>query len=267
MFLLALKFPTLTSITTGRWPIVWAYFASTIELAILLRGIKTRNFLRYPFFYTQFACCFLYGQIAYLIWIYAMSHYLYWYWIGQLSTAFIACGNILEILRHAFGTGAQVRFFARCIRRTLAAVVAVFTAVYIHAMWNWPWTRPVHFERNFRTAQSLVLLAVLAGVLYFGLPLSRNVKGIFVGYGTYIGVSLVTLALQSQFPSLWPYRFFLQPLSYDVALGIYLFSLWSYSPPPVPAHPIPPAMRPAFVSRIDPREMWRLTRMKLFKAT
>jgi hypothetical protein len=75
----------------------------------------------------------------------------------------------------------------------------------------------------------------VGGIFYFGVPLGRNVKGILVGYGIYVGASLVTLAVESHFPAhflgIWNQ---MQPLAYNFTLLVYLISLWHYSPAPSP---------------------------------
>jgi hypothetical protein len=76
---------------------------------------------------------------------------------------------------------------------------------------------------------------VVALLAYYSIPIGRNLRGLMLGYGFYIGTNLVSLVLLSllghQFRSSWSY---LRSTSYFVTLLIWGFSLWSYQPNPEP---------------------------------
>lgn len=98
------------------------------------------------------------------------------------------------------------------------------------------WSNSMHLviiERDFRGGQALFLTALLAATLYLGIPLGRNLTGLFLGYGLYIGAALVTLAIESRFPSSFVRAWYLwKSVAYGISLLIYLVSLWRYEPPP-----------------------------------
>ena len=244
---------------------VWLVWYSTtfVGIAVLIRGAWTRQFVRYPFFYCQLSSILILALCSHYLVLFDRPFYTLWYWYTQLLTmAASIVGNALEVLRHVFTESPAARFAAG-IRRALFIVATAYVAVALYVLQR---ARPsvVLLERDFRTVQVLIWLVVLCGVFYFGLPLGRNIKGIFLGYGAYIAGSLVSLTLRCRFPTaLVSVTNFFQLFFLLVGYLIYFFGLWSYTPPPVPAHPIPPA----FVSRIDPREMWRLARVRLFKTT
>ena len=45
----------------------------------------------------------------------------------------------------------------------------------------------------------IFFLATLAVIRYYSLEVSRNIRGIILGYGTWLGASVITLALRAYF--------------------------------------------------------------------
>ena len=97
----------------------------------------------------------------------------------------------------------------------------------------------VELERDLRGVQSVFLFGILAVVFHYGISMGRNMKGMILGYGLYVGSSLITLATQSyavtyagtSFYEIWK---IVQPLSWNVSLVIWTFALWSFYPNPAP---------------------------------
>lgn len=211
---------------------------------VLVRGAWRALWKKYPFFYFPL----LGNMVASAVvapWVLLHYRSMYgWYWAMQFATMFAACGNFLEILRHGFSIAPNARLFAQSVRYMVLGVVGVFATLCLIGPRGREHQRQfILFERDFRTIQAFLLLVLVAGIFYFGIQLGKNVKGILLGYGIYIGSSLVALALDSRFPSSFsPAWQVLQPLAYVVSLLIYLFSLWTYGPAAAPfTFPGPPS--------------------------
>ena len=206
-----------------------------LQITILCRCAWNGTWRIYPFFSLQLFCSLLVGLVT----VAAISNgapYEKWYWIGECSTMFIGCGNILEILRHGFAQSPRTEAFTRTMRILLGLSCAVFISIYLYGSRGWEGRHPfVLVERNFRVIQAALLLTMLGALFYFGIRLNRNVRGIFVGYGILIGSNVMTFALESRFaPSFDSFWNFLQPLCYALSLVVYLVALWNYSPPVAP---------------------------------
>jgi hypothetical protein len=218
------------------WSLAIEYFGHFISLSLLLRAIRTRMWLRYPFFYFSLTFSLLAAICLTIIGTRNIVVYACWYWNLQFISMFVACGNIVEVLRLGFVRVSEAVSFARVIGGALLLTVLSFAVFYAalgpkgpHGQYH------VLFERNFRLIQALFLLLLSVGIFYFAIPLGRNLRGIFLGYGVYIGSSLISLALESHFPRSFVLAWMLiQPLSYVLSLVIYLFSLWSFEPPVIP---------------------------------
>lgn len=212
---------------------IW-WGCSFLEALILLRGFRTGILAKYPFFYVQLTLVFIVGLAQYAVFVIIPASYAKAYWASQLLTMFAACGIILEILKHALSQHSYLRTFAKTIRFVLFAGIFCFAMGYlmISGIWRADMTN-IFFERGFRAFQAILLLTILGGIFFYRIPIGRNVKGIFLGYGVYVATSLIALSLRLykglMFDSNW---YFLQPLSYTISVIIWAFSLWTYHPDP-----------------------------------
>ena len=128
---------------------------------------------------------------------------------------------------------------ARMARNLLVAILAVVVGkTFLNALTGPVWSparTTAELERNLRTVQAILLLAIVGLLAYYAIPAGRNLKGIILGYGLFIGASIVNLTLLShlgvQFLPLWRY---LPAATYTVTLLIWCFTLWSYQPNPQP---------------------------------
>jgi len=212
-------------------------YVGTVTLALVaIRGIWTGLWKTYPLFYAQIACSLIATVFDIWVWWRHPAAYRWWYWDAQFATMVAACANLVEVIRHGLAKCPAARRFAKSVRYVLYAAVVGFSFAYITHLNDWRRVLTfVSLERDFRAIQALLVVALVGGIFYFGVPLGRNVKGILVGYGIYVGASLVTLAIESRFPAaflgVWNQ---MQPLAYNLTLLIYLISLWRYSPVPSP---------------------------------
>lgn len=215
-------------------------FGLMVQLAVVIRGFWAKMWSVYPLFYFPLACSLIGGAATDRILSRHPALYFQWYWRLQIITMFLACGSLLEISRHVFKPGDFcARKFGKSIFYAVCALTAAGALFYFASLWNAPKTKAAAialdiFERDFRVMQAGALLVLFAGVFYFGLPLSRNLKGISVGYGIYVGSSLLTLAIRALFRSAYNPTMVSQLGAYTLSLLIYLFCLWTYTPTGVP---------------------------------
>jgi hypothetical protein len=89
----------------------------------------------------------------------------------------------------------------------------------------------VQLERDLRMMQALMLAAFTVLVLYYAIPIGRNLLGIALGYGCFVTTSVFNLTLRTsigvRFQTAWSY---LQPLEYCISLAIWCVALWSLTP-------------------------------------
>jgi hypothetical protein len=146
------------------------------------------------------------------------------------------CGVIVEILRHTLEPYPGAERVARVASLGIFALTFVYVGLKAGMLPELtPLAVTVELERGLRVIEALLLASILTIVFYYRIEIGRNVKGLIVGFGAYVGTSLVALALRAflgpRFNSAWE---ILQSGSYLFALTVWMVALWSYYPQPVP---------------------------------
>ncbi len=208
-----------------------------VEILILIRAVRSGMVTKFPYFYAYILCVSCVSLVLYIG--YALSHGFYnrWYWPTQFATLVAGCGVVLDVVRRAFG------FYPGAERVARLACLSIFGATFCYVGLKvatqaelTPLIVTVELERDLRVIQALLLVTILTIVFYYGIALGRNLKGLIVGFGIYVGVSLVTLAVRAflghRFNSVWVP---LQSGTYLLSLMVWMIALWSYSPQAVPA--------------------------------
>jgi hypothetical protein len=205
------------------------------EVLLLVRSVQTKTFTKYIYFYAYISSVFLVSAVLFI------GHsrpefYEAWYWPSQFATLGIGFGVVLEIVRQALPSYPGAERIARLASWTVFAVTFCYVEWQVASRTEWTTANAtVELERDLRVIEALVLAAVLAIVFYYRIELGKNVTGMILGFGLYVGVSLMTLALRAflgpRFDAGWGE---LQAGSYFFALIVWTVSLWSYSPNPDP---------------------------------
>jgi len=211
-----------------------------LQLTSLVRGFLARLVARYGFFYAYLLSTAVGNILAVILWRFASSSsYRSAYWILQFLTLLIGCGIVLEIFKHVLSPYRGAEKFATAVGLSTFGAIFCFAIAY-RLVVSSPDQAFFELERNVRTVQALFLCGILTVVSYYRIPIGKNLKGMISGYGLYIVTSLFTLAVRAyagpQFNSSWSV---IQPLSFDVSLGIWLVALWSSHPNPAPDPAIP----------------------------
>jgi hypothetical protein len=217
------------------------YAGLLLETVILVRSIQSKSFGKYSLFYTYLvsvlgASLFLY--VAYSVT--TRSLYARLYWQSQIITLAVGCGVIVEISRHVFAWRLSLDRFVRWV--AIITFGAIFAAFALHVVFlpHWkPAGNAAELERNLRIAQAIALLTIILLAGYYRIEIGKNMKGVILGFGVYVGASIVSLTLRlfigSRFTPVWKIA---GPFSYMTALLIWTVALWSYEPAPAgPAGP------------------------------
>jgi hypothetical protein len=216
--------------------IVWT-IGITVETLLLYRALRSRLVLRYPNFYIYALSLFLADAVLYFFYYSRPLLYARWSWYAGFLVLFFGSGLVLEIFRQVLAPYAGAEKFARAVS------FAVFGAIICFAIGYPIWSPKdsvaralyVVVQRDFLFAQALLLLGLLRVITYYGISMGRNLKGMILGYGQCIGVTLISLAVQAYIgPRFDAAASLIQQISYLAALVIWLVALWSYRPSTVP---------------------------------
>jgi hypothetical protein len=210
--------------------ILWLGLSALASL--LLRGLQTRLLRRFWLFYSYILFVLLITFVEYFTYHFFPGRYRPVYWICEFSSALIGCAVIFELYRQSLRPFPLLAAMANKVMLfVVALVVARFLAGNTFKGSVDPRTTLIAFERDLRITQAIFLCGLLLLVAYYSVPLARNLKGLALGYGIFLGLNITHLSVRvtvgSPFDHMWRY---LQPASFDVVLCIWLASLWVKDP-------------------------------------
>lgn len=208
--------------------ILW-WAGNLFEGLILWRGVSVGLAKKYPFFYAYLTYVLLESSVRLLVFHGKPEWYGHVYWSTQILSAVFGYVVVWGICAHSLS---PYRGAARMARLLLTALFVVLIArLIVAALSDNGLSLPAaaaEIERNVRAVQSALLVIMLAIYVYYGVPLNANLKGILLGYGLYISVSVMVLASRAMLLEnhglVWRY---LQPSAYAAALCIWCGFLWS----------------------------------------
>lgn len=213
--------------------IIW-WMAIGLEAVFLIRALVARTLAKYPYFFAYILCIFLVEATRFFVYTGHKADFRNVYWSTQFLTIAMAYGVMLEVLRQVLKRyQGAARFADPLLWLTFLSVVTYITYKSVSVN-NWSEAQTgFKLERDLRTVQAFVILGILLIVSYYGIELGRNLKGMILGYGTYLGIHIMELAIQTymgpRYDAAWravsPYLTF-------IPMTIWVATVWSYHPPP-----------------------------------
>lgn len=213
--------------------IIW-WVSIGLEAVILIRALVTRILAKYPYFYAYVLCIFLVDLTRFFVYTRHLSNFRNVYWSTQFLAIAMGYGVMLEVLRYVLKRyQGAARFADPLLWLTFLSVVSYITYKSVSVK-NWSEAQTgFKLERDLRIVQAFVILGILLIVSYYGIELGRNLKGMIMGYGAYLGMLIMELAGQTymgpRYDAAWravsPYLTF-------IPMTIWVATLWSYHPPP-----------------------------------
>jgi len=209
------------------------------EATILVRSFLGKTLKRYSLFYAYVASVLTTSTALYIVSIAAPSIYPRIYWPLLFITLSLGYGVIIEISRHVFAQYVRLALFARRIAVTTYGAIFLLVAAHAFLLPRWSLAaNTADLERYLRIAEAVVLMAIVCLAAYYNIEMGKNLKGMVLGFGVYVGVSVLILALRLfigiPFSSTWK---IVQSTSYLAALLIWAVALWAYDPADSPRPP------------------------------
>jgi len=222
--------------------VIW-WVGVFFEALILIRGLRGRTLAKYPFFYLYIASLFVSDGALYVLYLVSPTSYPRWNWNAGLLNILLGCGILLETFRHVLLPYPGAEKFARRAGLVVFALIFSFLTIALLVAPDMFHSRLMntHLERNLLAVQAIFLLCVVAVIRYYGIALGKNLRGMILGYGLCIGVTLMAFSVRfyagPSFNRIWIY---LQPLSYLFSLWIWTGAMWRFYPSPLsdPAVPL-----------------------------
>jgi hypothetical protein len=209
-----------------------------LELVILFRFLKCRLFAHYPFFFAYMAIVCFFSAALTPVYQYHRGLYPQFYWLSEFLSLLAGFAVLFEIVQKSFQRYPGARKFATTV---LVMMFAILCGYFVFRLL--PSSPTVYkgfsgLEKDFRTVQALTLCGVLIVISYYRIDVGRNLLGIMVGLGFYVGSIILSNELRSHigpaFDAEWKA---IQPYTYLASLLIWTFALWSYAPAAAPEIP------------------------------
>ena len=209
-----------------------------LEVLVLIRGFRGKLVSRYPVFYTFIAFVLFQGLLRFLAYYWRPQLYRDVYWTTEFLAVMVGCAVVFEIYRIGLSSYPGT---ARMARNALAFVFALaltkaLVDVASDPRW-WLEATARDVEGAVRAVQALSVIALVALFLFYAIPFGRNLRGILLGYGFFIFLSLLSLTFASSVVNktahdVWSYA---HSGSWVMALSLWVAHLWSYRVNPVPS--------------------------------
>ncbi len=203
-----------------------------LEAVLLVRGLRGKLLSRYPAFYAYILFVWLQALVRFFVFHASPRLYSSTYWFTELLGVVIGCGVVFEVYRVGLSAYPGT---ARMARTLLCFVfLLALTEAIVDSSNEMQWRLIVsilEIERALRTVQALALGALVALFRFYSIPFGRNLRGILLGYGLFIGESIIWLAFASwsgeKFSDFWVT--FHQTFYFGV-LSLCVTHLWSHQP-------------------------------------
>jgi len=206
---------------------IW-WSSNVLEACLLARGVSSRLIFRYPVFYTYLLLVLLQSPIRLVAYRwYRETGYGPVYWTTEFLGLAMGCLVVFEIYRVAL---AAYPGTAKMTRNVLLFLFVLALAKCGAALWNDPHllaeTTALQMERALRTVQAISIVGLVTVFASYSIPFGRNLRGILLGYGLFIGERVICLAfVPVAGKDFWFYAY---SASYLVALSLWSGYLWSY---------------------------------------
>jgi len=163
-----------------------------------------------------------------------LSVYGRFYWISEIVLAILGYGLIAEIYSQALGRYPGVSQFARISLAAILGLIAMKVTLDLFENANLSFASlVVELERYLRLTQAGLLVLFLFLLLYYKIPVGRNLRGLVTGYVFFIVSSVISFPFISD-PGIGLAHLVrkMEPTFYLISLLIWLISLWTYYPEP-----------------------------------
>jgi len=165
---------------------------------VLIRAFVGKSIRKYPYFYIYIAAVLSRSLISAYIFYFVPGLRGAFYWHTEALLDVLAYLIILEIYKLALKGCPGVQRLAQGVIG-LFLILASSRVLYGAMGDNLRRVTQSSAElaRDLRIMQAAFLLILLGIVVYYAIPLGRNLIGIILGYGLYAGVSVMDLAVSN----------------------------------------------------------------------
>jgi hypothetical protein len=200
----------------------------TLLALLLLRAIRGNWVRRFPVFFSYNLFVFMESLVLYVLYKEYPERYVSAYWTCEFVGVLLGTLVLFELYRvtlRAYPGTARMARNMLCLVFALACAKVMANLSYGPAWW--PAKDVAEIERNLRAVQGFAILALILVIAGYAIPRDRQLKGILAGYTLLVANSIVQLSLLSHLgASFQRIVVYLQPITYDLVVCIWVVALW-----------------------------------------
>jgi hypothetical protein len=208
-----------------------------LEGLLILRSWHTRIRSAYPLFFSYLAFVLTQDILRYLVAHSSPSIYPRIYWSTEFMGIFAGCAVVMEFAWIGLSRFPGVAKLARfALMSTFLLTVGKVLLTAMQGALGWSVLLIIQLERDMRFVQIAAILSLLLLFLRYQVPIGRNLRGIILGYGLFLGINIVNLTYLARLGgAVQLVASHIQTSAYLVALCVWTIFLWSHAAQPVTA--------------------------------
>jgi hypothetical protein len=199
-----------------------------LEALLVFRIWRTRNFSVYPLFFSYVIFVLVQEVLSYLVASLRPAFYPSVYWSTEFMGIFAGCAVVLEFAWIGLARFAGVAKLARvALFATFLLTVGKVLLTAMQGALGWSVLLIVQLERDMRFVQIAAILSLLLLFLVYQVPIGRNLRGIILGYGLFLGINIVNLTYLERLGGAVQFvASYIQASAYFGALCVWTAFLW-----------------------------------------
>jgi len=200
----------------------------SLEALLIFRIWRTRNVRVYPLFFSYVTFILVQEILSYLVAHLRPTFYPGFYWSTEFIGVFAGCAVVMEFAWVGLAECPGVAKLARvALIATFSLTVGKVLLTAMQGALGWPVSLVVQLERDMRFVQIAAILSLLLLFLRYRVPLSRNLRGIIIGYGLFLAINIVNLTyLERLGETVHALASHIQSSAYFFALCVWTAFLW-----------------------------------------
>ncbi len=203
-----------------------------LEIAILWRAARGRYLAQFPAFYSYVLYVFGSSVALYIVLQLRPQSYPSVYWFCFLISVLAEFAILLEISDHIFRPYPAIRTLGRGLTLIITFAFALFFIAPALLQARSSSMGFLDFSLRSSLTKAFIILALVAAVRHYRLGMSRNVRGLVLGFSIYLLVNVANFAAAQTYGRsaytevLWV----MSPIAYALCLLIWTVAMWNYKP-------------------------------------
>jgi hypothetical protein len=206
-----------------------------LEVLLVFRSWRTRLFCVCPLFFCYLTFVTAQDMLRYLVAHSAPAIFPSIYWSTEFMGILAGCAVVLEFAWVGLARFPGVAKLARfALISTFLLTIGKVLLTAMQGALGWSVLLIIQLERDMRFVQIAAIFSLLLLFLRYQVPIGRNLRGIILGYGLFLGINIVNLTYLSRLGGAVQFvASHIQSCAYLVALCVWTVFLWFHVEQPV----------------------------------